>query len=116
MEVLGALRDLGIAVAIDDFVTGYSSLSYLERLPASRLKIDRSFVRAMAQEGQGRRIARTIILLARELGLRVVAEGVDNPAVLPLLEQFGCDEVQGFHFAEPMREESLLAWQAGRAS
>ncbi|HNH35500.1 MAG TPA: EAL domain-containing protein [Rhodocyclaceae bacterium] len=116
MEVLGALRDLGIAVAIDDFGTGYSSLSYLERLPASRLKIDRSFVRAMAQEGQGRRIARTIILLARELGLRVVAEGVDNPAVLPLLEQFGCDEVQGFHFAEPMREESLLAWQAGRAS
>lgn len=116
MEVLGALRDLGIAVAIDDFGTGYSSLSYLERLPASRLKIDRSFVRGMAQEGQGRRIARTIILLARELGLRVVAEGVDNPAVLPLLEQFGCDEVQGFHFAEPMREESLLAWQAGRAS
>ncbi|MBL8486376.1 MAG: EAL domain-containing protein [Rhodocyclaceae bacterium] len=112
LEVLGALRGMGIALAIDDFGTGYSSLSYLERLPASRLKIDRSFVHSMSREGQGRRIARTIIRLARELGMRVVAEGVDDPAVLPLLEQFGCDEVQGYHFAEPMGEDALLAWHA----
>jgi EAL domain-containing protein (putative c-di-GMP-specific phosphodiesterase class I) len=106
------LRDSGITVAIDDFGTGYSSLSYLERLPADRLKIDRSFVQGL-ERGQGAaRIPRTIIALGRELGLRVIAEGVENESVALAVRALGCHEAQGYHFARPMVEADFVAWLA----
>ena len=112
IETLAALRDSGITVAIDDFGTGYSSLSYLERLPADRLKIDRSFVQGL-ERGQGAaRIPRTIIALGRELGLRVIAEGVENESVALAVRALGCHEAQGYHFARPMIEADFVGWLA----
>ena len=109
IETLAALRASGITVAIDDFGTGYSSLSYLERLPADRLKIDRSFVQGL-ERGQGAaRIPRTIIALGRELGLRVIAEGVENESVALAVRALGCHEAQGYHFARPMIEADFVA-------
>ncbi|WP_374262758.1 putative bifunctional diguanylate cyclase/phosphodiesterase [Zoogloea sp.] len=115
-EHLRALREMGVTVAIDDFGTGYSSLSYLERLPADRLKIDRSFMRGLERGEQGARIARTIIVLGRELGLTVLAEGVESAEVAAEVARLGCSEAQGFHYARPMEEEACLAWLAGCAS
>ncbi len=114
VELLGNLRAMGITVAIDDFGTGYSSLSYLERLPADRLKIDRSFMRSLASGTAGGRIARTIIVLGRELGLKVLAEGVENEAVAAEVAALGCAEAQGYHYARPMPEEAFVAWLRAR--
>ena len=114
VELLGNLRAMGITVAIDDFGTGYSSLSYLERLPAYRLKIDRSFMRSLASGTAGGRIARTIIVLGRELGLKVLAEGVENEAVAAEVAALGCAEAQGYHYARPMPEEAFVAWLRAR--
>lgn len=114
VDHLQRLRDMGVTVAIDDFGTGYSSLSYLERLPADRLKIDRSFMRSLANGEAGGRIARTIIVLGRELGLTVLAEGVESEAVAAEVAALGCAEAQGFHYARPMSEEALVAWLQAR--
>jgi diguanylate cyclase (GGDEF)-like protein/PAS domain S-box-containing protein len=92
----------GISIALDDFGTGYSSLSYLQRFPIDRIKIDRSFVREIDQNGDNETIARGIIGMARGLDIQVVAEGVENGAQLALLQQFGCHEVQGYFLGEPM--------------
>lgn len=110
IEILRRVREMGCTVAIDDFGTGYSSLSYLERLPADRLKIDRSFVQSLERDDHGSRIARTIIALGRELGLTIVAEGVENEAVGQLVTQLGCAEAQGYFYGRPMSEEQFLAW------
>ena len=110
VDLLTQLRALGVTVAIDDFGTGYSSLSYLDRLPADRLKIDRSFVHALERNDHGTRIARTIIVLGRELGLKVIAEGVENQSLADLVVGLGCNEAQGFHYARPMPEEDFIAW------
>ena len=114
VEHLRRLREMGVTVAIDDFGTGYSSLSYLERLPADRLKIDRSFMLSLANGDAGGRIARTIIVLGRELGLTVLAEGVESEAVATEVAALGCAEAQGFHYARPMSEEALVAWLQAR--
>jgi EAL domain-containing protein (putative c-di-GMP-specific phosphodiesterase class I) len=89
-------------------------LSYLERLPADRLKIDRSFMRSPANGDAGGRIARTIIVLGRELGLTVLAEGVESEAVAAEVAALGCAEAQGFHYARPMAEEAFVAWLQAR--
>ena len=118
VDLLRRLREMGVTVAIDDFGTGYSSLSYLERLPADRLKIDRSFMRSLANGDAGGRIARTIIVLGRELGLTVLAEGVESEAVAAEVAALGCAEAQGYHYGRPMAEEAFVAWlqtQAGAA-
>jgi EAL domain-containing protein (putative c-di-GMP-specific phosphodiesterase class I) len=110
--LLGRLKGMGITVAIDDFGTGYSSLSYLEKLPANRLKIDRTFVKALERNDNGTRIARTIIALGRELNLKIVAEGVENAHLAQVVKDLGCTEAQGYHYGKPMSEEAFLAWLA----
>ena len=103
---------MGVTVAIDDFGTGYSSLAYLDKLPADRLKIDRSFIRALERDDNGTRIARTIIILGRELGLQVIAEGVESQKLEELVMALGCNETQGYYYGHPMQESEFIAWHA----
>jgi diguanylate cyclase (GGDEF)-like protein/PAS domain S-box-containing protein len=110
IELLLQLKALGITIAIDDFGTGYSSLSYLHRLPIDALKIDRSFVNAMTTEGS--EIVRAIVGLAHNLGLDVIAEGVESAAQLQQLRALGCEYGQGYLFSRPVdgsRAQTLLA-------
>lgn len=100
-EMLKQLRSLGIKLSIDDFGTGYSSLSYLHRFPIDTLKIDRSFVSQMADNNENIEIVRTIVMLAQNLGMDVVAEGVETKEQLALLRKLGCENGQGFFFSRP---------------
>ena len=110
-EVLGSLTGRGVAVSIDDFGTGFSSLGLLRRLPVQELKIDKSFVIGMAGEGaEDTAIVRSTADLAHNLGLTVVAEGVENEWTLDLLSTFGCDQAQGYHIARPMPSADFIAW------
>jgi diguanylate cyclase (GGDEF)-like protein len=104
---LAALRDLGCRVALDDFGTGYSSLGYLQRLPLDRLKVDRSFVTGVHQNPADGAIFEAIIALARSVGLKVTAEGVEEPDQLDWLRRHGCDEAQGYLLARPMSAADL---------
>jgi diguanylate cyclase (GGDEF)-like protein len=104
---LFSLREMGVSVSIDDFGTGYSSLKYLQRLPIDCLKIDRSFVLEIDHEFGSRSLVRTIILLARELGLKVVAEGVETNAQFDIVRALECDRVQGYLFARPVSALNL---------
>jgi len=101
VDTLRSLKRRGFRIAIDDFGTGYSSLSYLQRLPIDRLKIDRAFVRDLGASEQSAAIAELIIAVARRLGLRVTAEGVETASQLELLLAHGCDEFQGYYFGKP---------------
>jgi diguanylate cyclase (GGDEF)-like protein/PAS domain S-box-containing protein len=121
--LLQQLRALGIELSVDDFGTGYSSLSYLHRLPISWLKIDKSFVRGMVEKREHAEIIKTILTLARSLGIRVVAEGVETLEQLVELRRLQCDAGQGFLFAKPAEAETAVAllafknqWQATIAS
>ncbi len=110
-DVLRDLRSRGVAVAIDDFGTGYSSLGLLRRLPVAELKIDKSFVLGMAGDGaEDTAIVRSTADLAHNLGLRVVAEGVEDQWTLDLLATFGCDQAQGYHIARPMDYTAFVDW------
>jgi EAL domain-containing protein (putative c-di-GMP-specific phosphodiesterase class I) len=110
-DVLGGLSRRGVKVAIDDFGTGYSSLGLLRRLPVAELKIDGSFVRGMMGErGEDTAIVRSTSDLAHNLGLSVVAEGVEDQWTLDLLSSFGCDSAQGFLIARPMAPAELVSW------
>ena len=104
------LGEAGIHLSIDDFGTGYSSLAYLRKLPASELKIDRSFVTDLAGSADARSIADAVIKLAHAIGLKVVAEGVETEAQRDVLMELGCDEFQGYLFAKPMSARALLLW------
>jgi diguanylate cyclase (GGDEF)-like protein len=107
--LLGRLHEMGIAIAIDDFGTGYSAYSYLQRLPIDELKVDRSFVIGMEIDRRRQQIVRSTIQLAHNLGLRVVAEGVENEVVRSRLARMGCDLVQGFHIGRPMSADLVGA-------
>jgi diguanylate cyclase (GGDEF)-like protein len=107
---LDALHALGVHLAIDDFGTGYSSLAYLKRLPVQTLKIDNSFVRNMLEDLQDELIVNSTIHLAHNLGLTVVAEGVENEALLARLSEMGCDEAQGYFIGRPMAVINADEW------
>ena len=110
LEVLTALAGLGAQLAIDDFGVGYTSLSHLKRLPVHELKIDRSFVANMNMDDNDAVIVRSTVDLGRNLGLRVVAEGVETAEVSQLLLEIGCDLGQGYLFARPMPAADVTAW------
>jgi EAL domain-containing protein (putative c-di-GMP-specific phosphodiesterase class I) len=115
LAVFAQLKALGVRVSLDDFGTGYSSLSYLRRLPIDTLKIDRSFVSQLDRFDDKRQIVEVVLMLARALGLDVVAEGVETDAELQLLRDMGSDYVQGYFYYRPLAPdaaESVLAAQA----
>lgn len=107
---LQKLKALGIGIAIDDFGTGYSSLAYLKLLPIDRIKLDRTFVKDLEIDANDAAICAATIGLAHNLGLKIVAEGVETAAQLEYLTQLGCDEVQGFHFSRPLPAGEALAY------
>ncbi len=107
INMMNELNAMGLSLAIDDFGTGYSSLAYLKRFPIQKLKIDRSFVSDIAVDQNDAAIANSIISLAHNMSLNVVAEGVENDDQAELLRQRGCDMAQGFYFAKPMSVEQL---------
>ncbi len=107
---LHRLNEIGVEISIDDFGTGYSSLAYLTTLPISELKIDRSFVRDLGITPQSSAVVSAIIALARSLGLRVIAEGVENLRQMDVLHRLGCGVMQGFLFAKALPPDELEAW------
>jgi diguanylate cyclase (GGDEF)-like protein len=109
LDVLQRLHDLGVHLSIDDFGTGYSSMAYLRQLPVDELKIDRSFVMGMTDTQQDAVLVRTAIDLGHNLGLTVVAEGVEGAEHVAALQDLGCDIAQGFHFARPMPSDEIGA-------
>jgi EAL domain-containing protein (putative c-di-GMP-specific phosphodiesterase class I) len=116
MRNVKALKELGIALSIDDFGTGYSALGYLKHLPVDALKIDRSFVADISSDAADQAIVRAIIAVAKNLGLDVVAEGVECEEQALLLRRLGCTHLQGFYYGRPLlREELDLYLQADRA-
>ena len=108
-STLDRLRRLGVRVAIDDFGTGYSSLAYLKRLPAGKLKIDRTLIGEIDSSPRDAGVARAVIQIAHELGLTTVAEGVETHRQAQLLESFGCDLAQGFLYSRPVAPEQFEA-------
>jgi len=113
LSILDKLSKGGFKLSIDDFGTGYSSLAYLKRLPVDELKIDKSFVLNMEEDDDDAKIVRSTIDLAHNLGLTVVAEGVENGVILDRLRELECDEAQGYHLARPMPQEAFATWFAG---
>ncbi len=113
LGTLNGLSALGFKLSIDDFGTGYSSLAYLKKLPVDELKIDQSFVRNMETDSDDAKIVRSTIDLAHNLGLCVVAEGVENAVVWNMLRELNCDQAQGFHMGKPMPADQFAAWSNG---
>ena len=107
LKILDRLNSLGIAVAIDDFGTGYSSLNYLNQMSVNELKIDKSFIWDIEKNNKNKMIANTIIILAKQLGLKVIAEGVENEEQLNLLREMKCDTAQGYYFSKPVPKEII---------
>jgi EAL domain-containing protein (putative c-di-GMP-specific phosphodiesterase class I) len=114
LDVLTRLNGMGIGLSVDDFGTGYSSLAYLKDLPVSELKIDRKFVNNMTEDGDDAFIVRSTIDLGRNLGLQVVAEGVETEAVWDQLALLGCDVAQGYYLTRPLPADELTKWLAER--
>jgi EAL domain-containing protein (putative c-di-GMP-specific phosphodiesterase class I) len=114
-RVCSGLRELGFQLTVDDFGTGYSSLAYLQRLPVSSLKIDKSFIAAMAAgDSDSRTIVRSTLYLAQSLGLVAVAEGVETQDLRDQLADLGCAQAQGFLFSRPLPRDEFAAWLKGR--
>jgi diguanylate cyclase len=114
LQTLDALRAGGIELSLDDFGTGHASLTRLKRLPVAELKIERQFVQHLDTRHEDVAIVRSVVELARGLGLRCIAEGVETEAVLARLHAFGCDVAQGYHIARPMPAGDVVPWVAGR--
>ena len=112
VEMLHELREIGVEINIDDFGTGYSNLGYLMQLPISTLKIDRSFINPLDKEGHGLEIVQTILTLARSLGIKVIAEGVENESQFEQLKALNCEGAQGYLFAKPMNFEDARKFLA----
>ena len=110
VRTLSDLKSLGVRLSIDDFGTGYSSLAYLRRFPLDTLKIDRSFVNEVTTNADGANITRAVIGMSHNLGLKVVAEGVETEAQLEFLYAAGCGEMQGYYFSRPLPAEESLRW------
>ena len=110
IPALHRLNEIGVEISIDDFGTGYSSLAYLTTLPISELKVDRSFIRDLGITPQSSAVVTAIIALARSLGLRVVAEGVENLRQMEVLHRLGCGVMQGYLFSRPIPPDDLEAW------
>ena len=110
IEILARLRDIGVRLSVDDFGTGYSSLGYLNRLPVDEIKIDRSFIMDLLGNGNGAMIVPCTIDLGHRLGLKVVAEGVEDQAVWNRLAALGCDAAQGYYMSHPLPAEALTRW------
>jgi len=109
-RVLNALADMGITLSIDDFGTGYSSLAYLRDLPVQQLKIDRTFVEDMGGDSDDEVIVRAVVDLARNLGVRTIAEGVEDLATWEQLRSLGCDSAQGYYLARPLAPDEFWKW------
>ncbi|MDQ1711230.1 MAG: hypothetical protein QOE45_680 [Frankiaceae bacterium] len=113
-ELLSALSARGVRVSVDDFGTGYSSLSHLARLPVSEVKVDKSFVQRMRTDARDAAIVRSVVRLADELDMSVVAEGVEDEETAEELRRVGCDLLQGYHYSRPVPLAALLVWLAAR--
>jgi diguanylate cyclase (GGDEF)-like protein len=111
-EILNHLSELGIKIAIDDFGTGYSSLAYLSKLPVDQIKIDRSFVMNLTADENAAVIVRSTIDLGHQLGLEVIAEGVENEEIINRLRALGCDCAQGYYISRPLKAPELTTWLA----
>jgi EAL domain-containing protein (putative c-di-GMP-specific phosphodiesterase class I) len=109
-QVLDQLRGIGVLLSVDDYGTGYSSLAYLQALPVDELKLDRSFVTNMSSDPRAATIVRSTIQLSHQLGMLMVAEGVEDAAALEMLRDAVCDVAQGFHVARPMAAAQLTSW------
>jgi EAL domain-containing protein (putative c-di-GMP-specific phosphodiesterase class I) len=114
LSIVSRLKELGVRLSVDDFGTGYSSLSNLKRLPIDELKIDRSFVSLMSRDESDKIIVRSTINLGHDLGLGVVAEGVEDEPTLRQLARMRCDLVQGYHVSAPMPSEAFGRWLDAR--
>jgi EAL domain-containing protein (putative c-di-GMP-specific phosphodiesterase class I) len=111
---LAAIRDTGVRVAIDDFGTGYSSLSYLQQFPVDTLKIDRSFIAAMADSRESGALIHTLVQLGKSLGLETLAEGIEETDQYSQLEQEECDSGQGYLFARPLEAGAVKEFLANQ--
>jgi EAL domain-containing protein (putative c-di-GMP-specific phosphodiesterase class I) len=109
VHMLKTIRDMGIAIALDDFGTEYSSLGYLTQFPLDYMKIDQSFLRGVPEATDNVAITRAIITLGKNLGLQIIAEGVENEAQLRFVAEQGCEEYQGYLFSRPVPAEELAA-------
>jgi EAL domain-containing protein (putative c-di-GMP-specific phosphodiesterase class I) len=115
-KVLAQLKALGVRLSIDDFGTGYSSLSRLRRIPVDTLKIDRAFISNMDTDPENREIVRTIIVLAHNLGLKVVAEGTEKEEQISLLKELNCEMAQGYLFSRPADDQAMSTLLASNRS
>jgi EAL domain-containing protein (putative c-di-GMP-specific phosphodiesterase class I) len=115
LVIVGRLSELGVRLSVDDFGTGYSSLANLKRLPIDELKIDRSFVSPMMEDESDLIIVRSTINLGHDLGLTVIAEGVEDELTLKRLATLGCDLAQGYHLSRPLAPDAFAAWVANNA-
>ena len=114
LAAIGHLRAIGAGISLDDFGTGHSSLAHLQRMPVDHLTIDRSFVVNMAQNEKDAFIVRSTVTLGRDLGLKIVAEGVEDEMTAGLLERLGCDLIQGYFVSKPLSGPDLMDWLAAQ--
>ncbi len=116
LEILARLRRMDVGVSLDDFGVGHSSLTQLSQLPFSEVKIDHSIGASLPKSADGRSMARAIIDLGHQFGMKVCCEGVENAAALEFLHQAGCDHAQGYHLARPMTAAALADWIGAQSS
>jgi EAL domain-containing protein (putative c-di-GMP-specific phosphodiesterase class I) len=116
VSILKRLDDMDINISVDDFGMGYSSLSYLKRLPISEIKIDKSFISHLTRDMDDAMIVRSIVDLGRNLGMSVVAEGVEDVATWRRLAELGCDSAQGYYLSRPIPATEMTAWAIARVA